>query len=175
MEVEEAIRKRRSTRKYTDQQVSEEDVRKIVNAAQLAPIAGADYSMSHITVVRDQALLDEIREACMMHKKDGTPVDPLYGVKTLILLSATGPSDDYIEYCNVACAIENMTIEATSLGLGSVYLWGYLKKLRKHPEVIAKLNLPAGYTILSSIGIGYAADPFVERQPEEKIGVDWIG
>ena len=107
----------------------------------------------------------------MMHRKDGTAVDPLYGAPTLILLSVTGPSDDCIEYCNVACAIENMTLAATDRGLGSVYLWGFLKKLRKHPQVIEKLQLPQGYSLLSALGVGYALEPLPSREPEEKIAV----
>lgn len=172
MDVFEAIETRRSVRAYKPGQITDEDLGRILDAAQLAPIAGADYSMSHITVVQDPALLEEIRAACMLHRKDGTLVDPLYGVPTLIVLSVTGPSDDNIEFCNVACAIENMSLAATALGLGSVYLWGFLKKLRQHPDLIARLGLPEGYAPLSCIGIGYALEQPTRRTAEEKIAVN---
>ena len=171
MEFSDVVRLRRSTRGFAPEQIDDEDLQAILDAAQLAPIAGADYTMSHITVLQDPQLLGELREACMMHRKDGTAVDPLYGAPTLILLSVTGPSDDCIEYCNVACAIENMTLAATDRGLGSVYLWGFLKKLRKHPQVIEKLQLPQGYSPLSALGVGYALEPLTSREPEEKIAV----
>ena len=175
MEFDDVIRLRRSTRAYTDEQITEEELRQILDAAQLAPIAGADYSMTHLTVVQDPQVMQAIREACMLHRRsDGAPIDPTRGVPTLIMVSATGPSDDLIEYCNVACAIENMTLAATNLGLGSCYLWGYLKKLRQHPEVIEKLQIPEGYMILSSLGVGYAADPLVAREPEPKLGVNRV-
>ena len=109
-----------------------------------------------------------------MTRKDGTKVDPTYGAPTVIFMSATGPSDDQIEFCNVACAIENMTLAATSLGLGSVYLWGFLKKLRKHPEVIEKLQLPEGYVLLSAFGVGHAATPIEPHEPKGRIEVDYL-
>jgi len=172
MEFEEVVRLRRSCRKYTDKQVSDEDLQKILDAAQLAPIAGGDYSMTHITVVQDGSFLKEIDEACEIVTPSGKRILPLYGAPTIIVLSVTGPSKDSIEYSNVGCAIENMTLEATNLGLGSVYLWGWLHKLRKQPELIAKFNLPEGYSIISAMAVGYAADPATPREPEEKIAVD---
>ena len=174
MEFTKVIRLRRSTRGFTNEQITDEQLREILDAAQLAPIAGADYTMSHLTVVQDAALLDEIRTDCLLRRKDGTTLDPLYGAPTIILLSVTGPSDDNIEYCNVACAIENMTLAATNLGLGSVYLWGFLRKLRRHPETIEKLQLPEGYTLLSGIAVGHAATPLEERLPKENIGVNYL-
>ena len=175
MEVREAILTRRSTRAFTNQQITGEQLDAILEAAHMAPIAGADYSMTHLTVVQDAALLSEISETCGLRRRsDGSLIDPLYNAPTLIVCSVTGPSDDNIEYCNVACAIENMALAATGLGLGSCYLWGYLKKLRKHPELIARLELPEGYTPLSSIGVGYAVEPLSAREPRANLGVNHV-
>ena len=139
MEFMDIIHARCSTRAYTDEQITPQELEDIVEAGRTAPIAGGDYSMSHMTVVQDPTLIAEIRQTCALKRKDGTLVDPTYGAPTLIFLSATGPSDDQIEYCNVACAIQSMALAATSKGLGGVYLWGFLRKMRQHPEVLAKL------------------------------------
>ena len=174
MEFMDVIAARRSTRAYTGEPVARAQLEQIVEAGRTAPIAGGDYSMSHMTVVTDEALLHEIREACMLHRKDGTPVDPTYGATALIFMSVTGPSDDNIEYCNVACAVQSMALAATNLGLGSVYLWGFLKKLRKHPDVLAQLNLPDGYTVLSALAVGHACDSIEPHEPKGRIGVDYL-
>ena len=174
MEFMDIIRARRSTRAYAEGQIAKEELDLIVEAGRTAPIAGADYSMSHMTVVQDTALLAEIREAGALTRKDGTKFDPTYGAPTIIFLSATGPSSDQIEYCNVACAIENMALAATSLGLGSVYLWGFLKKLRKRPDVIARLGLPDGYAVLSAFAVGRPAKPIAPHEPKGLIGVDYL-
>lgn len=175
MELRDAILTRRSTRAFTGEQITDEQLGIILEAAHMAPIAGAGYTMTHLTVVQDASLLSEIREARGLRRRsDGVLIDPLYNAPTLVVLSVTGPSDDSIEYCNVACAIENMALAATSLGLGSCYLWGYLKKLRRHPGLVAKLCLPHGYTPLSSIGVGYAAESLLQREPKANLGVNYV-
>ena len=174
MEFMDVIRARCSTRAYTEEQITADELAAIVEAGRTAPIAGADYNMSHMTVVQDPALLAEIREACQLTRKDGGKVDPTYGAPTLIFLSATGPSDDMIEYCNVACAIENMVLAATSLGLGSVYLWGFLRKLRSHSDLVEKLGLPEGYTVLSAFAVGHATKPIEPHEPKGRIAVNFL-
>ena len=172
MEVQKALKKRCSTRSFTDQRVSDADVQTIVNAAQMAPLALGDNQTSHLTVVRDPELMEEIRQACMLKRKDGTFKDPLFGATTIIFFSATDISDDHIEFCNAGCVIENMCMAAADLGLGSCYIWGCLKKLRNRPEVVEKLRLPEGYEILSAFVCGYPTEEIADREPHENIATD---
>lgn len=172
MEFRNVMIKRCSTRGFTDQRVSDEDIRKILDAAQTAPLALGDNKTSHLTVVRDPELMEEIRSACMLKKKDGTPHDPLYGATTIIFFSATDVSEDHIEYCNAGCVIENMCLAATDLGLASCYIWGCLKKLRNNPEALSKLNLPEGYEVLSAFICGYPREEIRDREIKENIATD---
>lgn len=172
MEFKQALRRRCSTRGFTSERVSDEDVKTIVDAAQLAPLALGDNKTSHLTVIRDPELMEVIRNACMLKRKDGTFLDPLFGATTMIIFSATDVSDDHIEYCNAGCVIENMCLAAADLGLGSCYIWGCLKKLRKNEEAVSKLNLPEGYEILSAFVCGYPIEEIVERTPGENIATD---
>lgn len=175
MELEQVLHLRRSTRKYVPGQIGAKDLKKILEAAQTAPLAAGDDRTTHITVVQDELLVQEIRQACMLvSPKTGKQVDPFYGASTILFLSAADLSEDHIEYCNVACVIENMILQATALGLGSTYIWGCLRKLRQHMEVIEKLNLPEGFEILSALAIGYPEQPLTYREKREKIGVDYI-
>ena len=152
--------------------MSDEDVKAIVDAAQLAPLALGDNKTSHLTVVRDPELMETIRSACMLKRKDGSAHDPFFGATTLIIFSATDISDDHIEYCNAGCVIENMCLAAADLGLGSCYIWGCLKKLRNNPEAVSKLNLPEGYEILSAFVCGYPKAEIQERVAGENIATD---
>jgi len=172
MEFREALKYRCSTRGFTKERVSDDDVRKIIDAAQLAPLALGDNRTSHLTVVRDPELMEEIRKACMLKKKDGTPHDPFYGASTLIIFSATDVSEDHIEYCNAGCVIENMCLAAADLGLGSCYIWGCLKKLRRNEETVGRLKLPEGYEILSAFVCGYPAEEITPREVTENIKTD---
>ena len=172
MEFQDALKKRCSTRGFTQERVSDEEVKAIIAAAQNAPLAAGDNVTSHLTVIRDPELMETIRNACMLKRKDGTFVDPLFGATTMIFFSATDISDDHIEYCNAGCVIENMCMAAADLGLGSCYIWGCLKKLKKQPDVVKLLKLPEGYEILSAFVCGYPKTPIEDRVGRENIQVD---
>ncbi len=173
MEFEQVLHTRRTTRAYLPQQITDDELEKILDAAQTAPLAAGDDKTTHITVVRTPQLLEEIRQAAMLvSPKTGKRVDPFYGAATLFFVSAGDISEDHIEYCNAACIIENMMLQATALGLGSTYIWGCLRKLRSHPEVIEKLRLPDGYQIMSAMAVGYPAEKLTPREKKVKIGCD---
>ncbi len=167
---------RRSTRKFKADQVPDESIQKIIEAGQTAPLAMGNDKTTHITVVQNREVLEMIRKCCMKEsrKTPGKMLDSLYGAPVFIILSAADVSDDHIEYCDVACVIENMILEATNLGLGSCYIWGCLRKLRKSPETMAKLNIPDGYEILSAMVCGYPEKPLEARERKSRITVNMI-
>ena len=172
MEFEDVIRRRRSTRAFTDEPVDDGQLAAILDAAQRAPLAAGDRKTSHLTAVRPSPLMERIRAVCMLHRKDGTAVDPFYGASTVVFFSATDISDDHIEFANAGCVIENMCLAATDLGLGSCYIWGCLRKLRAAPEVVAELGLPEGYEILSVFACGHPVEPLAERGSIEPMATD---
>ena len=172
MELEQILKLRQSVRSYTDQPVPETALKRIIQAAQMAPLAAGDDQTTHLTVVRDPTLMKEIRETCMLTShKTGNRVDALYGAQAIIFISATDISDDHIEYANAGCVIENMLLQAVELGLGGTYIWGCLRKLRANSAVVEKLRLPEGYQILSAMVVGYPAQPVQERPFDRKIAV----
>jgi nitroreductase len=175
MEIEKAIHMRRSVRKYTQEPINDEQLQLLLEAAQAAPLAMGDDKTTHITVVTDKALMEEIRGACMTtSRKTGLPLDALHGAPMIIFLSATDISSDHIEYSNVACVIENIMLQATALGLGSTYIWGCLRGFLEHKETVAKLGLPEGYEILSAVVVGHPVKPLEVRDKVERIGVNRI-
>ena len=176
MDIEKVFYLRRSVRKFTDEPIKEEELSLILDAGETAPIAIGDHEKTHITVVTDPTLMEEIRAHLRKEsrKTPGKLIDPLHNAQTLILVSAADISEDGIELCNAACIIENMILEATALGLGSCYTWGCLKKLKATPEVLSKLNIPAGFEILSGLTVGYAAKPLEMREKAYRIGINRV-
>ena len=57
MDYLELAKTRSSCRKYTDEPVSEEDIRKIILAANAAPVGSSRYDDIHLTVVKDRKVL----------------------------------------------------------------------------------------------------------------------
>lgn len=174
MELTDVLARRRSTRRFTDEPLTDGELSQILMAGQTAPLAAGDDKTTHMTLVKDPALLDEIREVCAMRRKTGERVDALYNARAVVLVSATDVSEDHIEYCNAGCVIENMHLRATDLGLGSVYIWGCLRKLRADEALVAKLGLPEGYEILSALALGHAEAPLEPREYKDKISVNII-
>lgn len=170
MEFEQVLKLRQTVRSYTAQRISDVDLGKILQAAQMAPLAAGDDKTTHLTIVNSPELMEEIRNVCMLSsRKTGKKVDAFYGAQTTVFVSATEISDDHIEYCNAACIIENMLLQAAALGLGGTYIGGCLRKLRANEAILKKLQLPDGYKIISAMAVGYPAQDLKERFVLERI------
>lgn len=60
-EILKTIKSRRSVRAYTEQQISQEDLSTILEAATYAP-SGMNYQTWHFTAIQDAAILEELNE-----------------------------------------------------------------------------------------------------------------
>lgn len=162
MELLEAISKRRSIRAYTGEKVSEAKLGMVLKAGCAAPVGRSLYEKMHITVIQEESLLKEISEVMKanMHMED----DPLYNASTLIIVSAAEMPYPGIEIANTACILENMMLEATEQGLGSVVIWGSGMTVEHTPGLKQKAGIPDGYSAVSSIVVGEKA---MEVEPKE--------
>ena len=164
METLEAIARRKSVRSYKQEQVSEEAMATIIKAGLSAPYAGP----FQVSVVQKPALLKRLSEATLTAMKNSSNeflrerasvagYDPLYGAPTVVLITA--PADSRNGAANAALAAENMILAATDLGLGTCYMGSPASGLggEQGPELAAEIGIPAGYTVRSSVAIGYPA------------------
>jgi len=174
MELFETLRKRHSTRQFGEGQIPNGSLEQILLAGSMAPIGQRLYNTLHLTVIQNKELLDEISSITAISR--GTPeANPLFDAPTLIVISSNDDRGASIEYANAACIIENMTLAATALGLGSIYLWGVISATNKTPETLKKLNLPEGYKALSSLAVGYLGQETVPlKELEHKFTMDYI-
>lgn len=172
METLQAINSRRTVRKFKQDPVPRELIEKVLNAGIMAPVGRAEFDSLRITVIQKPVLLKRIAYAAMesMGKMER---DPLYGAPVLIVISSRKCDLQHIEYANAAHIAENIMIEATDLGLGSVCLWSAVRGLQSHSRVSMELRLPLGYTPVSAVAIGYA-DSDLDDRPEHKIEVKFI-
>lgn len=111
------LKTRRSCRKYTEQQITEEELAAVLEAGTFAP-TGHGTQSPVMVVVQDKALRDrlaEINGAIM-----GVKIDPFYGAPTAVIVfadtsAATGRQD--------ACLVlGNLMNAAHALGLGSCWI-----------------------------------------------------
>ncbi len=159
MDLFEAIRSRRSVRAFTKEDVSEEEVEKLIDGARWAPSAGNIQPWEFIVVRKPEikrrlstAALDQtfIEEApvvivvCANQMRSGRG----YGARGIHL------------YClqDTAAAIQNMLLAACALGLATCWVGAF-----REEEAKKALNLPGGVRPVAIIPVGHAAEKPMAR------------
>ncbi|MCD6290447.1 MAG: nitroreductase family protein [Anaerolineae bacterium] len=155
MEALEAIRKRRSVRKYTGDPIPREDLEKIVDAGRLAA-TGSNRQPWDFIVVTDRKMIDRLKVAAQWMEKAGA-----------IIAVVMDPSSRWwVE--DGSAAVENMLIASTALGYGSCWLEGYTLPLEE--EFKKLLGVPREKRLLTLVPIGVPAEwPTKEKKPLEEV------
>ena len=179
MSTFDTIISRKSVRSYTGEQISEEELQKILLAANAAPIAMGTYDSVHMTVITDQELLGKIDAAGA--KMMGNPdIKPLYGAPTFILVSAkvdadTPQSAANVAFSNAAIMVQNMALEAVELGLGTCHIWGAVRAIDADADLLAELDLPEGFSPCCGVIVGKTEEAYEPREvPADRIATDVI-
>ena len=92
--------------------------------------------------------------------------DPFYHAPLVIFISHKKQDlQPGIEWANVSSVALSMQLEATSLGLGSCFMWGALEASRVLPKFdrTSLLDLPDNFEPLLGLAIGYSAIDFKEK------------
>lgn len=161
----ESIIKRRSIRKYTNQPVSDTQIKTVLEAAMCAPSAGNEQPW-HFVVVKDRQLLDEVPKyhphASMIRQ---APVAILVcGDMRLSKYDV----DYWVQDC--AAATENLLLAVTDLGLGAVWL-GIYPRSERMSGMRKIFNIPDEVMPFALVPIGYPAE---HKAPEDRYREDRI-
>ena len=158
MDALEAIRKRRSVRKYTGDPIPQEDLEKIVDAGRLAA-SGNNRQPWDFIVITDRGMIDQLKIAARWMEK----------AAAIIAVVLDPSSRWWIE--DGSAAVENMLIASTALGYGSCWLEGYT--LPREEEFKALLDIPEEKRLLTLVPIGVPAEwPTREKNPLEEV-IHW--
>lgn len=174
MEFTRAMALRQSTREFTQEQLTEQEVNQLLKAAMAAPTCMGRFERLHLTVVQDPAVLEELNK--LFQKAVGNPeAYPSYHAPTLIYVSNSLEDEEIIFGANASCVMENMLLAAADLNLASVYLFGLSQALQGEPRVKELLKLPEGFRTVAAIAVGHPVQPLQERAiPDDKISVNRI-
>jgi len=146
-----AIFNRRSIRKYTKQDISEEMIEKLLRAGMAAPSA-ANEQPWHFVVIKDKDVLYNIPK---FHPYSQMLKEAACAIVVCGDLALETCKGFWVQDCSAAT--ENILIEATELGLGSVWLGVYPDKDRVKP-IQTILGLPESVVPLCIISLGYPTD-----------------
>lgn len=158
MDFLELAKRRYSVRAYKDAPVEREKVVRILEAARVAPSA-ANLQPTHILVVDDEDGMKKLEQAANVH-----------GAPLAIIVCADRsrawkrPSDGKsTSDIDASIATDHMMLEATSLGLGSVWICWFA------PDVIVReFGLPTSLEPVNILAIGYGDEP--ARSPDRHAG-----
>jgi len=161
--VLEAIKKRQSVRSYQDKKIPEDVLQQVLEAGRLAPSAKNKQQRKFI-VVKDEDLRKKLVPACTNQKFVGE-------ASVVIAGCATNPDD--VMTCgersysiNLAIALDHMSLEAASLGLGTCWISAFYQD-----QVKEILGVPEDVRIVCLMLLGYPEELGIktERKPLSEI------
>ena len=164
METLQAIRSRRSVRKFTGGEIPEEIFTKLLEAGMYAPSARNTQPWDFI-IINKRGTIDRLPH---IHPY----AEMCYNAGGAILVCGNFETEKLEGYIalNCAAATQNILLAAHDLGLGAVWLGVYPRKERMEP-LSQLFDLPQHIIPVSLIALGYPGEkiPTPERFKAEKI------
>ena len=172
MEFSKVISARRSTRKFTDDPVSADQINALLEAAIAAPNA-CNMQSWHFYVVTDPAVKSQLAEEKAIAEW-ATTAPVLFVVCTAAdeIVSLFGEiGEKLFAIQDTACAIENILLCAADMGLGGCFMGAFKREL-----VERIVGIKSGHKPIAVVPIGKPAAelPARPRNPLEK-AVTFVG
>jgi nitroreductase len=151
MDIEEVIYERRTIRRFRQENISIETLKKLVDFARVAPsgsnVQGIEYIIVHKPEIRDQ-LFPLVRWASGLPRGERTPEEGRRPTGYIIVLLNTEIKKSYYEF-DIGAAVENILLGAVKFGLGACWMGSInAKKIRDLFEI------PEFYQITHVISLG---------------------
>lgn len=184
-QVLKVLLERRSCRSYDrEKAIKEDDLFQILKAAAYAPSA-MNTQAWHFTAVTHAEKLEKLNRAVYEQMDEATRTRIsgraadgtfhfFYHAPALIIVSCNPDASPYPE-ADCACALQNLFLAATSLGLGSCWI-NQLTHNSFEPivrAVLDELGVPPQNKVYGCAALGYAAaaSPMKDRAPHT---VNWV-
>ncbi len=158
MEFITLAKKRCSTRAFLKQPVKQSDIDQISEAAVVAPTNG-NVQNFHVYIVQEPRLLKEVSHHAQVYNA------PLVMIvtynKTKVYKPSVNANDSGL--IDTSVVLTHMMLEATDLGLGSVWI-NYFKE----QPIKELLKLSSEETIAHILALGYSSVPFKDENRHKK-------
>ncbi len=166
MHIPEAIKKRRSIRAFSDQDIPDQDVELLVEAACCAPSAGNRQPWEFIIVRDDDTKRNLAKAAFGQYFLAEAPIVFVVCADPDRSASRYGRRGSEL-YClqDTAAAVQNLLLTATANGLGSCWIGAF-----DEAKVAEVINAPPRVRPIAIVPVGYPAEtarpPPRRRLPE---------
>jgi nitroreductase len=146
MNVCDAIKTRRSIRKYKSQPVEKDKLNAVLEAARLAPSARNTQSWKFIAVT-DKKVIEKLKQACCNQGFVGEAPVVIVACATRRHIMTCGQPSDIID---LSIATSFMLLEACEQGLGTCWLGAF------HADKVKEaLNIPDDIEVVAVTPLGY--------------------
>jgi nitroreductase len=147
------LKSRRSIRAFKGEQITEEELRAVLDAGVYAP-TGMGKQSPVIVAVQNRETKDKLvrMNACIM----GTNSDPYYGAPTILLVFGSKSCETYFED---ACSVQTyLLLAAHATGLGAVWIAREREMFETEDgkELLRKWNLSSDLVGVGAVALGYA-------------------
>lgn len=176
-EAMKVIKSRRSIRQYREEQIKEEELQEILDAALLAPNA-MNMQAWHFTVIQDKDMLERmvgiVKENLLnsgiefLAQRASAPgYNTFYSAPTVIMISGS----EHAPFIKIDCgaAAQNIALAAEALGIGSCVMTSpaFLFNSQEGNDLREELGVPEGYAYQCTVTLGYKGGEHPEAPPRK--------
>ena len=168
-EIIKALKTRRSVRSYKPEQITDDELKTVLEAGTWAPTAKG-LQDPWIVAVQNPALLKRIsRMNAAIWGKD-VDIDPFYGAPTYVLVFGSDPAVWANSVPDGSLVLGNMMNAAHAIGLGSCWI-NREREMFATPEgkaLMQEFGLPEGLIGIGALALGYPAAPPRDPKPRKE-------
>ena len=162
------IENRRSIRNYKEDNIDKKVILDIINAGIKAPSAKNNQPWRFVIANND--IKDKISDKMVENYGPNKTAEVIKTVPYLILVYNV--NNEYFNHLSIGAAIENILLEAESMGFGTLWI-GYIKKIDDYVKELVNVD----YELVSAIAIGVKNENPLARPrltlDEVLINEDW--
>jgi len=164
LEVKEAIRKRRSIRKFKPYHLPKESLFEILKAARLAPSYANNQPWRFIVIDDDEVKKRLAKATAHQFLAEASIVIAVLGNSKLAGSAGGTPRRSWLDM-DIGLAVDHMLLQATGLNLATCLDGSYQQLAVKRILHVPEQMRPGGWRVMVLLSIGLAAE---EPPPQER-------
>ena len=169
------LKTRRSIRKFKDEQISDEDLKIILETGTYAP-TGRGAQSPKIVVIQDEEKIKELSawNRSFFPVPVSDDMDPFYGAKTLLIVLADSELPTWVE--DGASVLAVLVNAAHAVGVGSCWIHRARDEFAspKGKELLKEWGIPERYEGVGHVVLGYPDMEAPEPLPRKEDYIHFV-
>ena len=159
------IKTRRSCRKYKKEQITDEELKAVLEAGTYAPTSRGMQS-PYIVAAQNEELRKQL--ASMNAHVMGVTSNPYYDAPTYVLVLVPADANNPIQ--DGSCVLENMMLAAHAIGLGSCWIHRAKEEFESDwgRELLKSLGIEDEYEGIGHCALGYVDGDYPDVIPRKE-------